>query len=99
VLGGGSFFYGLGGFDFSYDELKRAVVIGLIGFFLFIASAASGFLYLKQITHNYKTEKKNDQEIDHVPFSLHLRPLNSQYHGKLLSLLLTHLSSPTMATA
>jgi len=40
VLGGGSFFYGLGGFDFSYDEVKRAVVIGLIGFFLFIASAA-----------------------------------------------------------
>jgi len=29
-----------GGFDFSYDPVKRAVVIGLIGFFLFIASAA-----------------------------------------------------------
>jgi len=40
VLGGGGFFYGLGGFDFSYNEVKRAVVIGLIGFFLFIASAA-----------------------------------------------------------
>ena len=40
MLGGGSFFYGLGGFDFSYDEVKPAVVIGLIGFFLFIASAA-----------------------------------------------------------
>ena len=49
----GSFFYGLGGFDFSYDEVKRAVVIGLIGFFLFIASAVSGFLYLKQIMHDY----------------------------------------------
>jgi len=24
VLGGGGFFYGLGGFDFSYDEVKRA---------------------------------------------------------------------------
>jgi len=42
VLGArrGSFFYGLGGFDFAYDEVKRAVVIGLIGFFLFIAIAA-----------------------------------------------------------
>ena len=42
VLGArrGSFFYGLAGFDFSYDEVKWAVVIGLIGFFLFIASAA-----------------------------------------------------------
>ena len=40
MLGGGSFFYGLEGFDFSYDEVKRVVVIGLIGFFLFIASAA-----------------------------------------------------------
>jgi len=42
VLGArrGSFFYSLGGFDFSYDEVKRAVVIGLIGFFLFIVSAA-----------------------------------------------------------
>ena len=42
VLGArrGSFFYGLGGFDCSYDEVKPAVVIGLIGFFLFIASAA-----------------------------------------------------------
>jgi len=39
VPGGGSFFYGLVEFDFSYDEVKRAVVIGLIGFFLFIASA------------------------------------------------------------
>jgi len=29
-----------GGLIFSYDEVKRAVVIGLIGFFLFIASAA-----------------------------------------------------------
>jgi len=42
VLGArrGSFFYGLAGFDFSYEEVKRAVVIGLIGFFLFIASTA-----------------------------------------------------------
>ena len=40
MLGRGSFFYGLGGLDFSYDEVKRAVVIWLIGFFLFIASAA-----------------------------------------------------------
>jgi len=40
VLGGGSFIYGLGGFDLTYDEVQRAVVIGLIGFFLFIASAA-----------------------------------------------------------
>jgi len=27
------------GFDFAYNQVKRAVVIGLIGFFLFIASA------------------------------------------------------------
>jgi len=42
VLGArwGRFFYGLGEFDFSYDEVNRVVVIGLIGFFLFIASAA-----------------------------------------------------------
>ena len=40
MLGGGSFFYGLRGFDFSYDEVMRAVVIGLIGFFLFIARVA-----------------------------------------------------------
>ena len=40
MLGGGSFFYRLEGFDISYDEVKRAVVIGPIGFFLFIASAA-----------------------------------------------------------
>jgi len=40
VLGWRSFFSGLVGFDFSYDEVKRAVVIGLIGFFLFIASTA-----------------------------------------------------------
>jgi len=39
VLGGGSFFYGLGGFDSSYAELKPVVVIWLIGFVLFIASA------------------------------------------------------------
>jgi len=32
VLGGGSFFYGLGGFDFSYDEVKRAGRRLLIGF-------------------------------------------------------------------
>ena len=40
VLGArrGGFFYGLGGFDCSYDEVKRAVVIGRIGFLLFIAS-------------------------------------------------------------
>jgi len=54
VLGRGSLFYDLGRFDFSYDEVKRAVIIVLIGFFLFIASAAQGFLYLKQITHDYK---------------------------------------------
>jgi len=58
VLGGGSCFYSLRGFDFSDDEVKRAVVIGLIGFFLFIASAAEGFLYLKQITHDYTKKKK-----------------------------------------
>jgi len=28
------------GFDFSYNKVKRVVFIGLIGFFLFIASAA-----------------------------------------------------------
>ena len=51
--------------------MQRAVVIGLIGFFLFIASAAYGFLYLKQITHDYKKKRKkrkkkaekNNQEI------------------------------------
>ena len=32
VLGGGSFFCGLGGFDFSYDEVKRAGRRLLIGF-------------------------------------------------------------------
>ena len=62
MLGGGSFFYGLGGFDFSYAEVKRAVVIGLIGFFLFIASAALGFLYLKQITHDYKKKEKKQEK-------------------------------------
>ena len=40
MLAWGSFFYGLGRFDFSYDEVKRAVVLGLICFFHFIASAA-----------------------------------------------------------
>jgi len=40
VLSGGDFSIGLGVFDFSHDEVKRAVVIGLIGFFLFIARAA-----------------------------------------------------------
>jgi len=40
VLGGGNFSYGLGVFDFSHEEVKRAGVIGFIGFFLFIASAA-----------------------------------------------------------
>jgi len=40
VLGEGGFFHGFGGFDFSYDEVKRALVIGPIGFFLFLASAA-----------------------------------------------------------
>jgi len=58
VLGGASFFYGFAGFDFSYHEVEPAVVIGLIGFFLFISSAASGFLYLKQITQDYKKKKK-----------------------------------------
>ena len=58
MLGERSFFYGLGEFDCSYDEVKRAVVIGPIGFFLFIASAASGFLYLKQITHDFKKKKE-----------------------------------------
>ena len=33
MLGGGSFFYGLAGFDFSYDEVKRAVVIWAYRFF------------------------------------------------------------------
>jgi len=33
-------------FDFSYDEVKRAVVC-IIGLFLFIAHAAQGFLYLE----------------------------------------------------
>ena len=40
MLGGGDFSYGLRVFDFSHDEVKWAVVIGLIGFFLFIARAA-----------------------------------------------------------
>jgi len=40
VLGGGSFFYGLGGFDFSYDEVKWTGRRLFIGFFLSIASAA-----------------------------------------------------------
>ena len=53
-----SFFYGLRGFDFSYDEVKRAVVIGFIGFFLCIVSAAKGFLYLKQITDDYKKKRE-----------------------------------------
>ena len=69
MLGGGSFDYGLGGFDFSYDEVKRAVVIGLIGFFLFIASAAKDLLYLKQITHNDKKKRKNQQPRDRPRFS------------------------------
>jgi len=42
VLGArrGSFFYGLGGFDFSYDEVKRAGRRLIYRFFISIASAA-----------------------------------------------------------
>ena len=40
VLAWGGFSYGFVVFDFSHDEVKQAVVIGLIGFFLFIASAS-----------------------------------------------------------
>jgi len=40
VLGGGDCSYGFGVFDFSHEEVKRAVAIGLIGFFLFIARTA-----------------------------------------------------------
>jgi len=40
VLGGGDFSYGFGVFDFSHEEVKRAVAIGLIGFVLFIARTA-----------------------------------------------------------
>ena len=41
VLGArrGEFLLWSRGFDFSYHEVKRAVFIGLIGFFLLIASA------------------------------------------------------------
>jgi len=68
VLGRGSFFYGLGGFDFSYDEVNRAVVIWLIGFVFAIASAACCFLYLKTMNTSLqkkekKKEKKSDREI------------------------------------
>ena len=40
MLGGENFSYGFGVFDFSHEDVKRAVVIGLIGFVLFIAHAA-----------------------------------------------------------
>jgi len=46
VLGEGDFSYGLGVFDFSHDEVKRAVGL-FIGFVFAIASAACSFLYLK----------------------------------------------------
>jgi len=49
VLGGGDFSYRFALFDFSPEEVKQALVIGLIGFFLFIAWAAYGLWYLKQI--------------------------------------------------
>jgi len=53
-----------GVFHFSYD-VKRAVVIGHIGVFLFIASTAQGFLYLKQIPDDYKKKKnKKNHEWD-----------------------------------
>jgi len=37
VLGREDFSHGFGVFDFSHEEVKRAAIIGLIGFFLFIA--------------------------------------------------------------
>jgi len=40
VLGGGDFSYGFGVFDFSHEEVMQAIVIGPIGFVLFIARAA-----------------------------------------------------------
>ena len=46
MLGGGDFSYGFGVFDFSHEEVKRAVGL-LIGFVFVIASAACSFLYLK----------------------------------------------------
>ena len=43
MLGEGDFSYGLGLFDFSHEEVKRAVVL-FIGFAFAIASAACSFL-------------------------------------------------------
>ena len=41
MLGERDFSYGFGVFDFSHEEVKRAVgILGFIGFFLFIARSA-----------------------------------------------------------
>jgi len=76
-----------------------------MGFFLFIARPAKGFLYLKQITHDYKKmkqekrKKKNNQGRAPKPSLQHLRGLKSEHNGKSLLLSATHLSSPTRGTA
>jgi len=41
------FSYSFEGFDFSREEVKRAVGIWLIGFVLTVASPALGFSYLE----------------------------------------------------
>ena len=46
MLGGGDFSYALRGFDFSHEDVKRAVGL-FIGFVFAVASAACSFLYLK----------------------------------------------------
>ena len=46
MLGEGDFSYGLGVFDFSHEEVKRAVGL-FIGFVFAIASAACSFSYLE----------------------------------------------------
>jgi len=48
VLGEGDFSNGLGVFDFSHEEVKRAFGL-FIDFVFAIASAACSFLYLKTI--------------------------------------------------
>ena len=50
MLGVGSFFYGLGGFDFSYDEVKRAGRRLLIGFLSPELALHESFVTLNIIT-------------------------------------------------
>jgi len=57
VLGEGGFFYGLGLFDFSYEEVKRAVVL-IYGFFSLHSSRCIRLFLPKTNNTLYKKKKK-----------------------------------------